>query len=94
MSRALKVIKSFNEELSTEKKIQIIKKKDQILTLKKPVRWKGEEFRQIMTNGIEKKQGKYTLMGTRFDTESADSLEKLTDLIDWKDYEARRSFSK
>lgn len=97
MSRASQVIQSMSEGLTPDQKVKIIKKKGSILKLKKPMKVKGETKTQIMTDGIEKSKdihGKesFKIIGTTFDSEWAPSIEKLTDLIDWKDYEDRKSF--
>lgn len=99
MSRASKVIASMRESLSGDQKLKIIKKKGSILKLLKPVNWKGEKKSQIMTDGIEKSKNihgevSYKIVGDTFDSEWANSLEGLVAMIDWKDYEARKAFSK
>lgn len=75
--------------ISTQKKIKLIKQKGNILKLKNPVRWKGQEHNQILTDGIRKQSGKYCIVSREFDSPWADSLEKLVELIDWNDYESR-----
>lgn len=90
MKLAQQVIK-LTEEMSYEQKIKIIKKKGSILDLKKPIMWKGDKHRQIMTNGIEKSGGSYKLLGTALDTPWTESLEQLCDLIDWNSYEKRKN---
>lgn len=80
--------------MTTEEKIKVIKKKGQILTFLRPVKWKGENYTQIMTNGIEKSQGSVKLLGTLLDSPWMKSLEELSSLIDWEDYKARKAFSK
>jgi hypothetical protein len=76
---------------TTEKQVKAIKTKGLILTFKKPVKWKGEEYKQIVIEkgSVRKENKKYCFSTSHFDSQWCSSLEELADLIDWKDFEKR-----
>lgn len=80
---------------TTEKQVKAIKTKGLILTFKKPIKWKGEEYKQIVIDkgSIRKENKKYCFSTPWYDSEWKSSLEELADLIDWKDAENRFKFS-
>jgi len=77
-----------------DKQLKAIKNRGQILTFKKPVRWMGEEYKQIIIdkNSIQKRNKRYYFSTPWYDSDSFSSLEELADLIDWKDAEERANF--
>lgn len=94
MSRASQIIQSMREAMTMDQKVKAIRKKGNILTFKKPLKWKGDEYKQILITQVEKSQGSYRLHSEIFYTQWAKSLEELTELIDWKDWEMRVAATK
>lgn len=68
---------------TNEKRIKFVKKKGNIITFKKPFRWKGEDFSQILVTGFEKSKGSVKVIGSNRDTPWYDSMEDLIKAIDW-----------
>lgn len=69
---------------TNEKKIKFIKKKGNIITFKKPFKWKGEDFTQILIAGFEKSKAHVKVIGFTRDTPWYDSMEDLIKAIDWE----------
>jgi hypothetical protein len=65
------------------KRIKFVKKKGNIITFKKPFRWKGDDFSQILVTGFEKSRGSVKVIGFGRDTPWYDSIEELIKAIDW-----------
>lgn len=68
---------------TNEKRIKFIKKKGNIITFKKPFRWKGDDFKQILVTGFEKSKGSVKVIGMARDTPWYSSMDELIKSIDW-----------
>lgn len=77
----MKKVKKYNTKA---KQIEVVKRKGMILTFKQPFWWKGEQFKQIYTEGLEKHKGAVKIIGFTRDTPWYESMDKLLDAIDWK----------
>jgi hypothetical protein len=82
------------KELSMAQKIKYLKTKGAILTFKTPQKWKDQEYKQIIVTGIRKENKRYTILSYCFDSPSRNTIEELTELIDWVDYQERLEFCK
>jgi hypothetical protein len=91
-----KIKKAMSEDKfgTPEKRVAAIKKKGMILTFKKPIKWKCEEYKQIIIDkgSIRKENKRYCFSTAWYDSECKSSLEELAELIDWKDAEERSKF--
>src|ERR1051326_1039232 len=69
------------------KRIAFVRRKGSILTFKKPIRWMGESFSQILSYGIEKDRGFVKIVGFGKDTPWFKNMDALISAIDWKKME-------
>ncbi|MFL5763891.1 MAG: hypothetical protein ACJ77K_08130 [Bacteroidia bacterium] len=65
------------------KRMAVVKRKAMILTFKEPFWWKGEQFKQIYTEGLEKSKGAVKVIGFTRDTPWYKSMDELLAAIDW-----------
>lgn len=77
-----------------EKRLKFVKKKGNLITFKKPFRWMGEDFTQLVTNGIQKQQGSLQIIGFNRDSNWYKGWDELIDSIDWDKMEEWHSNSK
>lgn len=76
--------KTKKKKYDTEtKRIKFIKTKGNLITFKKPFRWKGDDFKQILVSGFEKSKGSVKVIGFGRDTPWYSSMEELIQAIDW-----------
>ena len=69
------------------KRIAFVKTKGNIVTFKKPFRWKDRDFEQILVHGIEKSKGSIKIVGFTRDSPWYKSMDELLKAIDWKQME-------
>ena len=65
------------------KRLKTVRKVGNIITFKKPFRWMGTEYLQIISQGIRKQQGHFKIVGSNRDSDWYDSMEDLIEAIDW-----------
>lgn len=66
------------------KRLKAARTKGKIITFKKPFRWMGEDYMQILVQGIEKRGGHFKIVGFARDSEWYKSMDDLLKAIDWK----------
>lgn len=80
---------------SNEKKIKFATKKGNILTFKRPFRFMGEDYKQILIKGVKKdKSGAIRIEGQAYDTPWFKSIDELISKLDWVDVEKMHSFER
>ena len=65
------------------KRLKTVRKKGNIITFKKPFRWMGTDYLQILSQGIRKQQGHFKIVGSSRDSDWYDSMEDLIEAVDW-----------
>jgi hypothetical protein len=63
------------------KRLATLKRKGVILTFKEPFRWMGEDYMQIMVQGIEKQKGSVKIIGFGRDSNWYKSMDDLLKAI-------------
>lgn len=71
-----------------EKRLKTVRKKGNIITFKKPFRWMGTEYIQILSYGIQKQNGHVKIVGAGRDSDWYDNIDELIKAVDWDLMEA------
>ncbi|CAN5728212.1 hypothetical protein BH11BAC7_BH11BAC7_21210 [soil metagenome] len=69
---------------TNEKRIAFLKKEGNIVTFKKPVKWKEREFSQILISRLEESKAGVKVIGMYRDSPLYKRIDQLLKAIDWE----------